>query len=92
MANEYEITCIIEDHDGNITHMGFKEEGIHSVPLITRLIIEGRNSFYTIKDGDKIMVDSINTSAYNKPMNTKTTIIDVNDLYFLPRCILPDPI
>lgn len=92
MVNEHEITCIIEDNDGNITHMGFKKEGIHSVLIITRLIIEGSNSFYIYKNGDKMMVDTIKTPDYNKPLNTDPVAIDIDDLYFLPRCILPDPI
>ena len=50
--DEFEITCIVKDENGIISHCGVKGYGVQNVGLIEKLIIEEACSFF-IYDRDK---------------------------------------
>ncbi len=50
--DEFEITCIVEDENGIISHCGVKGYGVQNVAIIERLIREDTYSFF-IRDGEK---------------------------------------
>jgi hypothetical protein len=53
---EYEINCVVKDNTGFITQLGFKDKGIHSIFIITRLILSGRIFSYVNKNGKRVKV------------------------------------
>ena len=50
--DEFEITCIVKDRDGTISHCGVKGYGVQNVGLMEKLIMEEACSFF-IYDGEK---------------------------------------
>lgn len=82
--DEFEITCIVKDIHGTISHCGVKGYGIQNVEIIERLIREEAGSFF-IYDGEK----KINVYARTAPngtsfLTTNSLCADINGLYFLP--------
>jgi hypothetical protein len=89
--NEHEITCVVQDEHGSVTHVCFGERTPHSTFIIARLIIEGKNSFYALRKGNKIRVGvRISENGLNSflPRNS-TGLMDFDDLGFLPKCKCP---
>ena len=86
--DEHEIYCIIQDEFGRITHVGIRDEGMQPLSIILRLIISGTYSFYTYKDGYKIMVHAgeSNSDINGSDNHNK---VHIEDLDFLPKCSLP---
>ncbi len=83
---EYEINCVVKDDSGIITQLGFKDHGIHSILIITRLILSGRVSFYINKNGNRIKVVVRESTLYNEFFISDDENIDIDDLDFLPKC------
>ena len=50
--DEFEITCVVKDIDGTISHCGVKGYGVQNVGLMEKLIMEEACSFF-IYDGKK---------------------------------------
>ena len=83
---EYEINCVVKDNSGFITQLGFKDQGIHSIFIITRLILSGRIFSYVNKNGKRVRVvvrESTLDIEFSIPNEEN---IDINDLDFLPKC------
>ncbi len=90
-VNEHEITCVVQDEYGSITHVCIGERIPHSVFIVTRLIIEGRNSFYAVRNGNKMRVGvRISENDINGflPVNPYG-LVDFDELGFLPKCQCP---
>ena len=83
---EYEINCVVKDNSGFITHLGFRDQGIHSIFIITRLILSGRIFSYVNQNGKRVKV-----VVKESPFDVEFSIsdeqnIDINNLDFLPKC------
>lgn len=83
---EYEINCVVKDNSGIITQLGFKDQGIHSIFILTRLIILGRISFYVNKNGNRVKVVVRESTTDNKSLVSDDECINIDDLNFLPKC------
>jgi hypothetical protein len=88
---EYEISCVVKDNSGFITQFGFKDQGIHSIFIITRLILSERISLYVNKNGNRVKV-VVGESTINNEFATfdEEKNIDIDTLNFLPECNSPD--
>ena len=84
--DEYEINCVVKDNSGIITQLGFKDQGIHSIFILTRLLIFGRISFYVNKDGNRVKVVVRESTTDNESLISDDGCININDLNFLPKC------
>ena len=82
---EYEINCVVKDNSGFITQLGFKDQGIHSIFIITRLILSGRIFSYVNKNGKRVRV-VVRESTLDIKFSISDKDIDINDLDFLPKC------
>jgi hypothetical protein len=84
---EYEINCIVKDNSGFITQLGFKDQGIHSIFIITRLILSERISLYVNKNGNRVKV-VVGESTIDNEFTTfdEEKNIDIDALNFLPEC------
>ena len=83
---EYEINCVVKDNSGFITQLGFKDQGIHSIFIITRLILSGRIFSYVNKNGKRVRV-VVRESALDIEFSiSDEENIDIDDLDFLPKC------
>jgi hypothetical protein len=85
-VEEYEINCVVKDNSGFITHLGFKDQGIHSIFILTRLIIFGRISFYVNKNGNRVKVIVRESVIDNEFLISDDECINIDDLNFLPKC------
>ncbi len=83
---EYEINCVVKDNSGIITQLGFKDQGIHSIFILTRLIILGRISFYVNKNGNRLKVVVRESTIDNESLIPDNECINIDDLNFLPKC------
>lgn len=82
--DEFEITCIVKDMHGTISHLGVKGYGVQNVIIIEKLIREKACSFF-IYDGEK----KRNVCARKSPdgttyFTTDPTRSDMKGLEFLP--------
>ena len=85
--NEYEINCVVKDNNGIITQLGFKNQGIHSAFIITRLILSERFYFYVNKNGNRLKVGVKGSIKDNEFfISDDDEIVDIDDLNFLPTC------
>jgi len=85
-VEEYEINCVVKDNSGIITQLGFKDQGIHSIFILTRLIILGRISFYVNKNGNRVKVVVRDSIIDNESLISDDECINIDDLNFLPKC------
>jgi hypothetical protein len=85
-VEEYEINCVVKDNSGIITQLGFKDQGIHSIFILTRLIILGRISFYVNKNGNRVKVVVRESTIDNESLISDDECINIDDLNFLPKC------
>ena len=82
--DEFEITCIVKDENGIISHCGVKGYGVQNVSIIERLIMDETCSFF-IYDGEKKMnVYSRNSLNGISFLTTDPNGSDMNKLTFLP--------
>lgn len=82
--DEFEITCLVKDMHGIISHCGVKGYGIQDVKIIGNLIKEGACSFY-IYDGEiKKNVYARTSPNGTSFLTTDTTSSDINGLNYLP--------
>ena len=88
---ECEINCVVKDNSGIITQLGFKEQGIHSIFIITRLILSERISIYVYKKGVRVKVVVGEARIDNNSFTTSDKDnMDINELNFLPECNSPN--
>jgi hypothetical protein len=85
-VEEYEINCVVKDNSGIITQLGFKDQGVHSIFILTRLIILGRISFYVNKNGNRVKVVVRDSTIDNESLISDDECINIDDLNFLPKC------
>ena len=83
---KYEVNCVIQDNSGLITQLEFKDRGIHSIFIISRLILSGRISPYVNKNGKRLRVVVRATKLDIEFSNSNEGHIDIDDLDFLPKC------
>ena len=83
---EYEINCVVKDNSGFITQLGFKDQGIHSIFIITRLILSGRIFSYVNKNGKRVRVVVSESTLDTEFSISSEEHIDIDDLDFLPKC------
>ena len=83
---EYEINCVVKDNSGFITQLGFKDQGIHSIFIIARLILSGRIFSYVNKNGKRVKVVVRESTPDIEFSISDEENIDINDLDFLPKC------
>ena len=83
---EYEINCVVKDNNGIITQLGFKDQGIHSIFILTRLILSERISFYVNKNGNRVKVVVRESTIDNESLISDDECINIDDLNFLPKC------
>lgn len=84
---DYEIVCIVKNNNGVITQLGFKDQGIHSIFIITRLILSERMLLYVYKNGDRIKITAGESKINNDFTTSDEETIDIDELSFLPACI-----
>jgi len=85
-VEQYEVNCVIKDNDGFITQLGFKDQGIHSIFIITRLILSGRIFPYVNKNGKRVRVVVSESTLDTEFSISSEEHIDIDDLDFLPKC------
>jgi len=85
-VEEYEINCVVKDNSGIITQLGFKDLGIHSIFILTRLILSERISFYVNKNGNRVKVVVRDSTIDNESLISDDECINIDDLNFLPKC------
>ena len=83
---QYEVNCVIKDNGGFITQLGFKDHGIHSIFIITRLILSGRIFPYVNKNGKRVRVVVSESTLDTEFSISSEEHIDIDDLDFLPKC------
>jgi hypothetical protein len=86
-VEEYEINCVVKDSSGFITQLGFKDQGTHSIFIITRLVISGKIFSFVNKNGKRVKVVVGESKINNDSTTSDEEIIDINELNFLPACI-----
>ena len=83
---QYEVNCVMKDNGGFITQLGFKDHGIHSIFIITRLILSGRIFPYVNKNGKRVRVVVSESTLDTEFSISSEEHIDIDDLDFLPKC------
>ena len=83
---QYEVICVMKDNGGFITQLGFKDQGIHSIFIITRLILSGRIFPYVNKNGKRVRVVVSESTIDTEFSISSEEHIDIDDLDFLPKC------
>ena len=83
---QYEVNCVMKDNGGFITQLGFKDQGIHSIFIITRLILSGRIFPYVNKSGKRVRVVVSESTIDTEFSISSEEHIDIDDLDFLPKC------
>ena len=83
---EYEINCVVKDNSGFITQLGFKDQGIHSIFIITRLILSGRIFSYVNKNEKRVRVVVSESTFDAEFSNSDTENMDIDNLNPLPKC------
>ena len=83
--DEHEITCVVKDKDGSVSHCGVKGYGVQDILIIEKLIREEACTFF-IYEGDK---KKRNVYARTSPngksfLTTNPNGPDMNTLNFLP--------
>lgn len=80
--DEFEIACVVQDINGNISHYGVKGYGIQNVAIIERLITERACSFFVLDNGKKrmYMQEFLQTGQYILPL-TSMTLIEMVKLF-----------
>ena len=70
--DEFEITCVVKDENGIITHCGVKDYGFQNVSIIENLISEETCSFF-IYDAE---IKKMNVYACTSPNGTSFLTTD----------------
>ncbi len=83
---EYEINCVVKDNSGFMTQLGFKDQGIHPIFIITRLILSGRIFSYLNRNGKRVKVAVRESTLDIEFSILDEENIDIDDLDFLPKC------
>jgi hypothetical protein len=86
-VKEYKIYCVVKNSSGIVTQLGFKDHGIHSIFIITRLVLSERILFYINENGNRVKVVVGESKIDNDFATSDEEIIDINELNFLPACI-----
>ena len=85
VLDEFEITCVVKDETGIISHCGVKGYGIQNVTIIEKLIIEKTCSFFIYDAETKKMNVYIRTSPNGATyLTTDPNGFGNNKLNFLP--------
>jgi hypothetical protein len=82
--DEFEITCIVKDTNGIISHCGVKGYGVQPVAIIDKLIEEGVCSFFVYDRENKLNVYAKTFANGTIFLTTDPNGSDIKDLGFLP--------
>ena len=82
--DEFEITSIIKDIHGTISHCGVKGYGIQNVSIIERLIREEAGSFFIYDGENKIKIYSKTSTKGTIFLTSDPNGSNMNALNFLP--------
>ena len=82
--DEFEITCIIKDVNGTMSHCGVKGYGIQDISIIERLIREESCSFFTYDRETKKNVFTKTSQDGTIFLTTNPNDSDMDTLNFLP--------
>ncbi len=82
--DEFEITCIIKDSSGTISHYGVKGYGVQSVAIIDKLIREEACSFFTFDRDNKLNVYTTTYPDGRILLTTDPKGLGTKGLDFLP--------
>ncbi|MFI5406967.1 MAG: DUF3892 domain-containing protein [Nitrososphaerales archaeon] len=82
--DEFEITCIVKDRNGLVSHCGVKGYGVQNVAIIEKLIKENICSFFIFKRGYRKNVQSRTSQNGTSFLTTDPNGLDMNTLNFLP--------
>ena len=82
--DEYEITCIVKDVNGIISHCGVKAYGVQNIAIIEKLIKEDTCSFFAYDKGNKMNVYSKISTNGTIFLTTNPNGSDMDTLNFLP--------
>ena len=88
--DELEITGILKDKDGIISHCDVKGYGIQNVELIEKLIMDESNSFFVYVEEEKKMVYVGTSTGGTSFLTTDRNGYNMDTLNFLP--ILDKPL
>ena len=83
--DELEITCVIKDESGTISHCGVKGYGVQDILIIEKLIMEETFTFF-IYEGDKKKRNVYTRTSTNGTsfLTTDPNGSDMDTLNFLP--------
>lgn len=82
--DEHEITSIVKDANGMISHCGVKGYGVQPIAIIVKLIEEGVWSFCTYDGENKLNVYAKTYPNGTTLLTTDPNGYDGNELNFLP--------
>ena len=82
--DESEITCIVKDENGIISHCGVKGYDIHNIELIGKLIMEETCSFFFHEGETKKRNVYAETSNGTTFLTTDSSGCNIDGLNFLP--------
>jgi len=82
--DEFEITCIVKDENGIISHCGVKGYDIQNVTIIERLIEEDACSFFIYDGQKKRNIYAITSPNGATHLTTDPQSPAMNALNFLP--------
>jgi hypothetical protein len=82
--DEFEITCIVKDINGIISHCGVKGYGVQPIAIIDKLIEEGVCSFFIYDRENKLNVYAKTYPNGTTFLTTDPDGYDRNGLNFLP--------
>jgi hypothetical protein len=82
--DEFEITCIVKDVNGIVSHCGVKGYGVQDISIIEKLIREESCSFFTYDGETKKNVFSKTSPDGIIFLTTNPNEFDMNTLNFLP--------
>ena len=95
--DEFEITCIVKDRDGTVSHCGVKGYGVQNVAIIEKLIKEETFvPFSFLREGiERGMYMQELPKMEQSFLTTDPNGLDINTLNFLPlfdKPLLKQPI
>ena len=82
--DDFEITCIVKDKNGTISHCGVKGYGVQNVAIIEKLIREEVCSFFTYDRDNKVGVYATTSPDGRILLTTDPKGLGTSGLDFLP--------
>ena len=84
--DEFEVTCIVKDENGTISHCGVKGYGIQDISTIEKLLEKETCSFIDYDGGIKKKIYLRESSDETIFLTSDAHDSDTNELNYLPIC------